>query len=162
MAKDISVAPKERVNITYEANTNGVKESVELPNKMLVIGDFTQREEDDPVVEREVLNVDKANFNDVMAQQNLNTTFQVTNKLSSDEGDEFNVSLDFKNMKDFEPEQVVRQVPNLKKLLELRDALTFLKGPLGNVPAFKKQIDNLLNDDAKREALMSELGIDKE
>lgn len=162
MAKDISVAPKERVNITYEANTNGVKEQVELPNKMLVIGDFTQREDHDRVVEREVLNVDKANFNDVMAQQNLSTTFQVTNKLSSDEGDEFNVSLEFKNMKDFEPEQVVNQVPNLKKLLELRDALTFLKGPLGNVPAFKKQIDNLLNDEAKREALMSELGIDKE
>jgi hypothetical protein len=30
----------------------------------------------------------------------------------------------------------------MRKLLELRSALNALKGPLGNVPAFKKKIQN--------------------
>jgi type VI secretion system protein ImpB len=52
-------------------------------------------------------------------------------------------------------------VPELKKLLELRQAITALKGPLGNIPAFKKKISNLLADDKAREKLVNELGIAK-
>jgi type VI secretion system protein ImpB len=52
-------------------------------------------------------------------------------------------------------------VPELKKLLELRQAITALKGPLGNIPAFKKKISSLLADDKAREKLVNELGIAK-
>jgi len=162
MAKDISVAPKERVNITYEANNNGVKEQIELPNKLLVIGDFTQREDDEDVVERNVISVNKNNFNEVLEKQELHLDFTIENKLGGDEGEEIPIALDFKHLKDFEPDQVARNVPHLRKLLELREALTFLRGPLGNVPAFKKQIEALLGDDNKRAALMRELGIDEQ
>ena len=72
---------------------------------------------------------------------------------------EMGVSLKFKNIKDFTPEGVVAQVPELKTLLDLRNALNALKGPLGNVPAFRKKIQNLLGDDAAREKLMAELGV---
>ena len=129
---------------------------------MLVVGDFTFREEEEDIQHREAISVDKANFNDVMEKQNLSLSFTVENKLGEDEGDEVPVHLQFNSMKDFEPENVVKQVPQLTKLLELRDALTFLKGPLGNLPAFKKQLDSLLNDDDARAKLMAELGIDKD
>lgn len=162
MAKSTSIAPKERVNITYKAESGGASEEVELPNKLMVIGDFTMREEDDEISERDAVSVDKANFNDVMGKQNLSLTFNVENKLTDEDGSEMPVNLEFKNMRDFEPENVVQQVPELNKLLELRDALTFLKGPLGNIPAFKKQLDALLTDDDTRAKLMAELGIDKE
>lgn len=162
MAKDSSIAPKERVNITYKADTGSGQQEVELPNKMLVVGDFTFREEEEDIQHREAISVDKANFNDVMEKQNLSLSFTVENKLGEDEGDEVPVHLQFNSMKDFEPENVVKQVPQLTKLLELRDALTFLKGPLGNLPAFKKQLDSLLNDDDARAKLMAELGIDKD
>ena len=162
MAKESSIAPKERVNITYKAHTEGGSESVELPNKMLVVGDFTLREEEEDIQHREAITVDKANFNDVMAKQNLSLSFTVENKLSEENGDEIPVNMQFKSIKDFEQENVVKQVPELSKLLELRDALTFLKGPLGNIPAFKKQLEALLGDDDKRAQLMAELGIDKE
>ena len=69
------------------------------------------------------------------------------------------VSLKFKNIKDFTPEGVVSQVPELKTLLDLRNALNALKGPLGNVPAFRKKIQNLLGDDESRKKLMAELGV---
>ena len=60
---------------------------------------------------------------------------------------------------DFSPEGIVAQVPELKKLLDLRAALTALKGPLGNVPAFRKKIQALLGDAEGRQKLMKELGL---
>ena len=161
MAKEGSVAPKERINIVYKPATGDAKEEIELPLKMLMVGDYTLREEEDEVEDRELIDVDKANFNDVMSSQKLNLQLTVPNKLSGEEGDEMPVDLSFDTLKDFEPEAVVRQVPEMAKLLELREALSFLKGPLGNVPAFRKQIDELLGDDESRQKLMAELGIEK-
>ncbi|WP_415884446.1 type VI secretion system contractile sheath small subunit [Neptuniibacter sp. SY11_33] len=161
MAKEGSVAPKERINIVYKPATGDAKEEIELPLKMLMVGDYTLREDDDEVEDRELIDVDKANFNDVMSSQKLNLQLTVPNKLSGEEDDEMPVDLSFDTLKDFEPEAVVRQVPEMAKLLELREALSFLKGPLGNVPAFRKQIDELLGDDESRQKLMAELGIEK-
>jgi type VI secretion system protein ImpB len=161
MAKESSVAPKERVNITYKANTGDSSEEVELPNKMLVVGDFTLREDEEDLQERDKINVNKNNFNDVMASQKLGLSFSVNNKLPNDGGDEMLVELEFDNIRSFEPESIVSQVPELAKLMALRDALSFLKGPLGNIPAFRKQLDKLLQDSDSREQLMAELGLDK-
>ena len=58
------------------------------------------------------------------------------------------------------PSEVARQVPELKKLLELREALVGLKSPLGNSAAFRKKIEELLKDPAQREKLMKELGLE--
>ena len=43
MAKDGSVAPKERINITFKPAVGGAQEDVELPLKLLVLGDFSLR-----------------------------------------------------------------------------------------------------------------------
>ena len=64
-------------------------------------------------------------------------------------------------MKDFAPGSVAQQVPELNSLLQMRNALLALKGPLGNVPAFRKTIQNILNDDKTRSQIMTELGLDK-
>lgn len=161
MSSESSVAPKERVNITYKAATSGGMAEIELPNKMLVLGDFTMREEDDVLEDREKVSIDKSNFNDVMSKHELNLSFMVDDHISDiedgQEREEMPVNLGFENIKSFEPEQVVKQVPELNKLLQLRDALAFLKGPLGNIPAFRKQLDSLLDDPASREKLMQEL-----
>lgn len=66
MAKEGSVAPKERVNIVYRPATGDAQEEVELPLKMLIMGDFTQTEDERAVEDREPINIDKDNFNDVM------------------------------------------------------------------------------------------------
>jgi len=161
MAKEGSVAPKERINIVYKPAIGDAKEEIELPLKVLMVGDYTLREEEDEVEDRELIDVNKANFNDVMGSQKLNLQLTVPNKLSGEEGDEMPVDLSFETLRDFEPESVVRQVPEMAKLLELREALSFLKGPLGNVPAFRKQIETLLGDDESRQKLMAELGIDE-
>ena len=156
MSDNVSVAPKERVNITYKAATGDAQAEVELPFKMLMVGDYTGRQDDSPVEERKVISIDKDNFNDVLKSQNLNIQFNVENRFDV-ESDEMALELKFENMKDFEPENVVRQVPELNKLMELRNALTALKGPLGNVPAFRRKLEEMMLDKDSREQLLAEI-----
>ncbi|MCP3850235.1 MAG: type VI secretion system contractile sheath small subunit [Gammaproteobacteria bacterium] len=159
MAKEGSVAPKERINIKYSPSTGDSKEEVELPFKVMVMGDFTQQDDERPVEERKPINIDKDNFNEVLSKQNLSIDLNVDDKLTDEDGSELGVNLSFNSLKDFEPESIVRQVPELNKMLELREALVALKGPLGNVPAFRKEIQAVLDDASKKEQLMSELNI---
>lgn len=158
-----SVAPKERVNIRYRPATGNVKEDVELPLKLLVVGDYTGRADDRPVDERSLVNINKDNFDDVLKSHSLGMDLQVENRLAEDAGDEkMSVSLKFDRLRDFEPEAIVQQVPELKKLLEMREALVALKGPLGNVPAFRKLLQNVIEDETARQRFLSEVtGDDK-
>ncbi|NKE72393.1 type VI secretion system contractile sheath small subunit [Candidatus Manganitrophus noduliformans] len=158
MAKESSVAPKERVNIVYKPATGGAQAEVELPLKMLMMGDYTLRSEETALEDRKPINIDKDNFEEVMRNQELKISLNVANKLSGKEGEELPVNLKFEKMKDFGPESVVEQVPELNKLLQLRTALQALKGPLGNIPAFRKKIEGLISDVAAREKLLKELG----
>lgn len=160
MAKESSIAPKERVNIVYRPSLGNAQEEVELPLKMLVMGDFTGSQDTRPLEKREPVNVDKDNFDDVLKAQNVTLNFSVPNMLATDEGDELNVSLKLETMKDFGPEAIVEQVPELKRLLELREALRALKGPLSNVPEFRKKIQELIKDDNTRQRLLAEIGLE--
>ncbi|MBA3697923.1 MAG: type VI secretion system contractile sheath small subunit [Planctomycetes bacterium] len=157
MADNGSVAPKERVNIVYKAATGDAQEQKELPLKLFVMGDFTGRADSTPLENRKAVNVDKDNFNDVLAAHKVELTANVKNALSDEKDAELPVSLKFKTMRDFEPEQVAKQVPELKKLIELREALSALKGPLGNVPAFRKKIQSLVDDEKTRAAILDEI-----
>jgi type VI secretion system protein ImpB len=125
-------------------------------------GDYTGKRDDTPLEERRPISVDKDNFSEVMAEQNLSLDMNVADKLSGNENDEMSVRLKFKNLKDFTPEGVAEQVPELRQLMQLRNALTALKGPLGNIPKFRKKIQEMLGDDAARERLMKELGMGDE
>ncbi len=159
MKKHTSVAPKERVNITYRPATEDAEEDVELPMKMLVMGDFTGREDKDSLEDREAVDINKDNFNDVLMAQNIKVDMSVKNKLVDDPDAELNLSLDFNRMKDFEPEAISEKIPEIKKILALRDALLALKGPLSNMPEFRKKIQELIGDDSKRDNLLAELGL---
>ncbi|WPL16618.1 type VI secretion protein, family [Thiorhodovibrio winogradskyi] len=160
MPTEGSVAPKERVNIVYRPATGDAKEEVELPLKLLVLGDFTQQADDRMLEDRDPVSIDKDTFDDVLRGQNLNLKLNVPNKLSGEEDAQMAVELDFTSMSDFAPDAIVRKIPELAKLMELRDALKALKGPLANVPEFRKKVQELVKDEGVRERLMKELGIE--
>ena len=161
MAKDPSIAPKERVNIVYRPAIGDAKEEVELPLKMLVMGDFTGRTDDRPLERREPVNIDKDNFDEVLKAQEVRLNLSVPNRLSGNADDAMTLSLKVESMKDFGPEAIVEQVPELKRLLELREALRALKGPLSNVPEFRKKIQELLKDETASAKLLAEIGIEE-
>ncbi|HRI67656.1 MAG TPA: type VI secretion system contractile sheath small subunit [Polyangium sp.] len=160
--KEGSVAPKERVNITYKPATGNAKEDVELPLKMLMLGDYTMRPDPTPLEDRKPINVDKDNFQKVMSEQKLSLSMTVKDRLSEQEDNELNVNLKFRRLSDMEPAAIANQVPELKKLLELRAALTALKGPLGNEKAFRNKIQSILQDPASRNRIINELGLKKD
>ena len=158
MAKDMTVAPKERINIKYVSDTGGAQKSIELPFRMAVMGDFTMREDDDSIEDRKPVDVGKENFNEVLSAHNLKLDLTVDDKLSGEADSQMSVSVPFNHINDFKPEAVANNVPELKKLLELRDALRSTKAHFSKSD-FSKQLKKVIADDAQRQKLMDELGM---
>lgn len=160
MAKEGSVAPKERINVTFKPATGNAQQEIELPLKLLVLGDFVHRTDDRKLEDRRPVSIDKNNFDDVIAKQEISVTLSVPDRLrDTDSADELPVCIGVRSMKDFNPANIIEQVPELHKLMELRNALVALKGPLGNAPAFRKAIESVLGDEHSRNRVLSELGL---
>jgi len=154
-----SVAPKERINISYKPAVGNAKEGVELPFKLLVLGDFTQSTNDVSLEDRKLINLNKSNFSDVMGGLDLKVNFSVENKVSANSGESIDISFKINNLDDFKPDNILQQVDELKQILQLRDALKALKGPIGNSPQMRKQIRELLTNETSRDELKRELGL---
>lgn len=160
MAKKGSVAPKERINVTFRPAIGGAKEEIELPLKLLVLGDFTQRADERKLEDRKAISIDKNNFDAVLEKQELTLALNVHNCLQETDGnEELGINIRIRSLKDFNPVSLVEQVPELKSLMELRNALMALKGPLGNAPAFRKAIESVLADTESRNRVLGELGL---
>lgn len=152
---DGSYAPKERINITYKAKTNGQNADVELPLKLMVMANLKGKNET-PLEEREILQINKINFDQVMQKLNITTNFSVKNTLGTG-AQELDIKLHISSMKDFSPDYLVNQIPELKKLMQLREALMALKGPMGNIPDFRKAVLEAIKDEKTKEKLLLEI-----
>lgn len=162
MTKDATIAPKERVNIVYRPSQEDAREEVELPLKMLVLGDFTGGADGRPVELREPVNVDRDSFNDILKAHGVSVDLAVANRLSPESGEDLQVHLHIQSMDDFSPQAIIDQVPELKRLSELREALRALKGPLANIPEFRRKIQEVLGDPAQRQRLLTGIQGEKE
>lgn len=152
---DGSYAPKERINITYKAKTNEQNADVELPLKLMVMANLKGKNET-PLEEREILRINKINFDQVMQKLDITTNFSVKNTLGTG-AQELDVKLHISSMKDFSPDYLVNQIPELKKLMQLREALMALKGPMGNIPDFRKAVLEAIKDEKTKEKLLLEI-----
>jgi len=158
-SKEGSVAPKERINIKYTTETNGQVAEKELPLHLLVTGDFTGKAQDLPIEERKPISVDKNNFNAVMSNAGIELEFSVPNRLDESVESEIPIKLKVDTLQDLSPDSIANSIPELKKLLELRESLVALKGPLGNKPAFRAQLEAILSDESSRNQLLQELNM---
>lgn len=156
MSSDVSVTPKERINITYAAAIEGGEEQRELALRLLLLGNFRQGA--DPIAnisERESYEVNKESLDSAMALMRLSLNLRVPNKLDDTDGAEhLNVSLRMQKLKDLEPDSVARQVPALQELIRVRQALLSLKGPLADRPAAAKQLLQSVKTNAISDAAM--------
>jgi len=153
-----SEIPKARVNIQLNLHTGGAQRKVELPLKLMVVGDYSNGAEQRPVSERETVNINKTNIDNVLSGFSPAVNISVANTLAGD-GSEENVSLSFNEMKDFEPEQVARQIPQLKAMLAMRNLLRDLKANLLDNVTFRKELEKILLDPALSAELRSELSV---
>ena len=162
MSNNQSESPKERINVTYKPATGDASEEVEIPYKIMVLGDFNPDEAFTSVEDKKPINVNKTNFNDVLQKQNISLNISVDNKLTDEEDATLAAEINFTSMKDFSPENIVEQVDELKKLQDLRESLISLKGPLGNMPAFRKAIAGAIENPDEAAKLLAELGMNTE
>ena len=150
-----------RVNITYDVETGGAIETKELPFVMGVLADLSgQPAEPLPrLKERKFVEVTPDNFDDVLASMKPHLAFTVENKLSEDgNASKLGVDLTFKSLDDFSPENVARQVPALRELLELRTKLADLRGSLQGNDKLDEILQATLADAEKMARLKSEVG----
>jgi type VI secretion system protein ImpB len=151
-----SEVPKARVNLKLDLHTGGAQKKTELPLKLLVAGDFSHGQETAPLSERDRVNLNKNNFNSVLSEYSPKVRLTVENTLAGD-GSEENIELTFRDMSDFTPEQVARQIPQLKAMLAMRNLLRDLKANLLDNQAFRKELEKILLDPALSAELRSEL-----
>ncbi|MFH5299741.1 type VI secretion system contractile sheath small subunit [Campylobacter coli] len=135
--------------------TNGQNEDVELPLKLMVMANLKGKNET-PLEEREILQINKINFDQVMRKLDITTSFSVKNTLGTG-AEELDVKLNIASMKDFSPDSLAKQIPELNKLLQLREALMALKGPMGNIPDFRKAVLEALKNEKTKEKLLLEI-----
>lgn len=133
-----SEVPKARINLKLDLHTGGASKKTELPLKLLVAGDFSHGQESAPLSERKKVNLNKNNFDSVLSEYSPNVNLTVRNTLAGD-GSEENITLTFQSMKDFTPEQVSRQIPQLKAMLSMRNLLRDLKANLLDTEAVRKR-----------------------
>ena len=148
--------PKARVNIKLDLHTGGAQKKVELPLKLMVMGDYSNGKETRPLSEREKTNINKNKFNSVLAEFSPSLDLTVENTLAGDHSEE-SIKLSFIDMKDYEPEQVARQIPQLRAILAMHNLLRDLKSNLLDNATFRKELETILKDPPLSNELRSEL-----
>src|SRR5947208_8928129 len=116
-----------RVHLTYDVEIGGAIQQKEIPFVLGVLSDLSGKPAEPlpRLKDRKFVEIDRDNFNKVLSGMKPRLAFQVDNKLQDDDS-KLNVELRFNSMDDFDPEQVVRKVEPLRKLLEARERLTGL------------------------------------
>ena len=151
---------KPRVHITYEVETEGAQVLRELPFVVGVLGDFSGDPTQPlrPLAERKFIQIDRDNFNDVMARMTPGLNLKVANKLA-DDGTEMAVSLTFGALEDFEPARVAAQVPALRAMVETREKLRDLMSKADRSEQLESLLEQVLKNQGELKALSGELGL---
>jgi type VI secretion system protein ImpB len=154
--------PKPRVHIKYEVEKDGAMVERELPFVVGVMGDFSGNPTQAlrPLKDRKFVQIDRDNFNDVMARIAPELNMRVKNTLA-DDGTDMAVQLKFNSMDDFEPGRIAEQVPALKKLVETRNQLRDLMTKVDRSAELENLLERVLQNENELKKLSGELGLDK-
>lgn len=152
-----------RVQITYDVEIGDAIEKKELPFVMGVMADFTGKpvEPLPKLKERKFVNIDRDNFNDVLAGAKPHLVYQVDNVLQNNDT-QMAVELYFKSMADFEPAQVAKKIEPLNKLMEIRNKLSDLKNKMCSNERLSEVLQEIIDDADKLNALGKETGFSSE
>ncbi|PXW23057.1 type VI secretion system contractile sheath small subunit [Paraburkholderia caballeronis] len=148
--------PSSRINISADLHTGGAQKRTKLPLKLLVGGDFSAGKATGSLAERKKVSINKNNFDSALADFNPELKI-AAEKTLADDGTELPVNLSFRSMKDFEPEQVARQIPQPQAMLAMRNLLRDLKSNLLDNGTFRREFEKIQKDSALTAQLREEL-----
>ena len=148
-----------RVQITYDVETGDAIEMKELPFVLGVLSDLSGKPEEPlpRLRDRKFVEIDRDNFDAVMRGMKPRLAYRVDNKLS-DDNTQMGVELKFNSLEDFEPEQVVRQVDPLRKLLETRLQLQALLAKMDGNDKLTEKLQEIISNTDMLKKIGSEVG----
>ena len=152
-----------RVQITYDVEVGDAIEMKEIPFVVGVLGDLSGKP-DEPlpkVKDRKFVEIDRDNFNNVLAGMKPRLAYRVDNKLTDDDT-KMAVELRFKSLEDFHPERVAEQITPVKKLVEARQKLSELLGKLDGNDKLDELLQDVISSTESLEKLGQEAGVKKE
>jgi len=148
--------PKGRINVKFEVDTNGEKQEVSLPYKVLYFGDLSGDTSKPPLKEREPVPIDLDNFDEVLGSHRPSLDLEITDHLSGLPDQQMAVHLDFASMHDFSPDSLIARVEALKALKARRDALAAIRHPLdAGRGGLAERLAELLGDDSARKVIQA-------
>lgn len=152
-----------RVQLTYDVELGDAIEKKELPFVVGVIADLAGQSEKEQLKlkDRNFVNIDRDNIDDVMKGLAPRAAFTVPNRLDAARGGSIAVDLSFNSMDDFSPEAVVAQVEPLRKLLEARSKLADLRNKLAGNDKLEELLADVLSNTEKLHKLGSAQSQDK-
>jgi type VI secretion system protein ImpB len=158
----LSRVRKPRVHIKYEVETEGAQIERELPFVMGIMGEFSgdQTKPLPSLTDRKFVQIDRDNFNDVMARIGPGLNLKVDNTLAGD-GSQIAVDLKFNSIEDFEPGRIVEQVPALRQLMETRNKLRDLMSKVDRSEELEGLLEQVLQNEGELKSLSGQLGLDK-
>jgi type VI secretion system protein ImpB len=136
-----------RVQITYDVEIGDAIVMKELPFVVGIMADLSgDNKPTKPLKERKYTEIDRDNFNDIMYSIEPSLKLSVANKLKKKDADPASLvaSLTFKNLDDFSPINVLKQVPQLSELFEARTRLSDLSAKLDGNDRLEEAINNAL------------------
>jgi type VI secretion system protein ImpB len=150
-----------RVQITYDVETNGAMQKVELPFVVGVLADLSGQPKEAlrSLKDRKVVQIDRDNFNDVLTKSAPRVAMKVDNVLS-EKGGKLAVELNFKHIDDFEPARVAEQIGPLNDLLEMRKRLSQLLSKMEGNDKLEQLLTDILTNTDKARAVAKQLGIE--
>lgn len=151
---------KPRVHIKYEVETEGAVVQKELPFVVGVMADLSgdQKATLKPLKDRKFIQIDRDNFNEVMAKVQPGLNLKVDNTLQGDDS-QMAVNLEFKNIDDFDPAKVVQQVEPLRKMLDTRNKLRDLLTKVDCSENLENILEKVLQNSEEFAKFSQELGI---
>ncbi len=151
-----------RVQITYDVEVGDAIEMKDIPFVVGVLADLSGKP-DKPLPklkERKFIEIDRDNFNSVLKGMEPRLAYRVDNKLADDDS-KIAVELKFKSMDDFHPEQIVKQVDPLRKLVDARGRLSELMNKLDGNDKLDELLQDIISDEGSLKKIESEIGVDK-
>src|SRR3954451_24457968 len=152
-----------RVHLTYDVEIGGAIEMKELPFVVGVLADLSGKPEQalPKLKDRKFIEIDRDNFNKVLAGVRPRLAFQVDNELQAD-GTKLNVELRFTSMDDFEPDEAAKKIEPLRKLLEARNRLSDLVNKMDGNDKLEQLLQDVISNTEALTKLRGETGRDEQ
>lgn len=152
-----------RVQITYDVEIGDAIEMKEIPFVVGVLSDLSGKPEE-PLPkpkDRKFIEIDRDNFDNVLAGMKPRAAFRVDNRLTGDDS-QLAVDLKFKSMEDFSPEAVAGQIEPLRKLVETRERLSELLSRLDGNDRLDELLQDVLSNSESLDKLKQQTGAETE